>query len=297
MPLPKANFYFENKELLKINFKDLSNSSSTPPVTSWLWDFGDGITPNPDNRAQQNPVHTYSVPGIFLVSLTVTNSEGQSARSIYVELDGTKFIVTIPIVELVKLKIPAALFDYLNVTASIQKWQLYLLPQINPENLTVSSNDIFDETKWPSLYNVLIAELVVYDVLMDTINMMAAMAANTIPTVPTGGGGSSTTNINNPNGNIKIVEVGPSKTEWFNQTESASQYFKAVLGLGGKKSGFIMELQEKICTIAKRLRVTLPFCDPDCYYIPSVIQGRIVEPSFDTQPLYPNLKPYGKLNK
>jgi PKD repeat protein len=295
MPLPKANFYFENKELLKIGFKDLSNQSSTPPVTSWLWNFGDGTDPN--NKTQQSPEHTYSVPGIYLVSLTVANSEGQSIRSIYIELDGSKFIVSIPIVELVKLKIPAALFDYLNVTTSIQKWQLYLQPQLNPENLVVSNADVFNETKWPSLYNVLIAELVVYDVLMDAINMMAAMAANTIPTVPTGGGGSSTTNVNNPNGNIKIVEVGPSKTEWFNQTESASQYFKAVLGSGGKKSGFIMELQEKICTIAKRLQVVLPFCDQDFRLIQSVKSGRSGTPSFETQPLYPNLEPYGTFIK
>jgi PKD repeat protein len=40
-------------------------------LTSWLWNFGDGLT-----SSAQNPVHTYASSGIFQVSLTVTNSLG-----------------------------------------------------------------------------------------------------------------------------------------------------------------------------------------------------------------------------
>lgn len=44
---------------------------STNGPTSWLWDFGDGTT-----SLLQNPSHTYSVNGIFNVSLTVSNLYG-----------------------------------------------------------------------------------------------------------------------------------------------------------------------------------------------------------------------------
>lgn len=45
--------------------------------TSWLWNFGDGIT-----SAQQNPCHTYSANGVYTVSLTVSNANGTNTDSI-----------------------------------------------------------------------------------------------------------------------------------------------------------------------------------------------------------------------
>jgi hypothetical protein len=37
-------------------------------IVGWLWDFGDGMT-----STARNPVHTYTVPGTYTVSLTVTD--------------------------------------------------------------------------------------------------------------------------------------------------------------------------------------------------------------------------------
>ncbi|OFX31098.1 MAG: hypothetical protein A2X08_18115 [Bacteroidetes bacterium GWA2_32_17] len=51
-------------------------------VTSWQWDFGDGTS-----STQQNPSHTYSLPGNYQVILTVSNSCGTSnsmAQFIYI---------------------------------------------------------------------------------------------------------------------------------------------------------------------------------------------------------------------
>ncbi|NIM17128.1 MAG: PKD domain-containing protein [Candidatus Aminicenantes bacterium] len=52
---------------LTVNFTD----QSTNNPTSWSWNFGDGGT-----STAQNPSHTYTTPGTYTVTLTVTNSGG-----------------------------------------------------------------------------------------------------------------------------------------------------------------------------------------------------------------------------
>jgi PKD repeat protein len=49
---------------LEVCFTDCS----TGDPTSWEWDFGDGET-----DAEQNPCHTYQTPGVYAVTLTVSN--------------------------------------------------------------------------------------------------------------------------------------------------------------------------------------------------------------------------------
>ncbi|HXW98352.1 MAG TPA: PKD domain-containing protein, partial [Methanomicrobiales archaeon] len=68
--LPTANFSgtpTSGKQPLTVTFTDLS--ANTP--TAWSWDFGDGAA-----SQQQNPVHVYTAPGVYTVSLTVTNAGG-----------------------------------------------------------------------------------------------------------------------------------------------------------------------------------------------------------------------------
>jgi PKD repeat protein len=50
---------------LTVRFTD----TSTGEPTSWFWDFGDGAT-----STEQNPIHTYTAPGTYTVSLTVNNA-------------------------------------------------------------------------------------------------------------------------------------------------------------------------------------------------------------------------------
>jgi PKD repeat protein len=54
---------------------------SSGPPTSWDWDFGDGGTSD-----LQNPVHTYSGPGVYLVSLNVSNDAGFGVVSGYISI-------------------------------------------------------------------------------------------------------------------------------------------------------------------------------------------------------------------
>lgn len=56
-------------EGLTVSFEDLSSGGS--PVTSWLWDFGDGSA-----STLQNPTHVYDTVGTYTVVLTATNAAG-----------------------------------------------------------------------------------------------------------------------------------------------------------------------------------------------------------------------------
>ncbi|MFD1292758.1 PKD-like domain-containing protein, partial [Lutibacter holmesii] len=72
---PNANFNIssidtgldcENKS---IQFTDTSTLNDPRyPISKWLWDFGDGTT-----STQQNPMHTYTSAGAYIVSLIVDN--------------------------------------------------------------------------------------------------------------------------------------------------------------------------------------------------------------------------------
>ena len=54
---------------LDVQFTD----TSTGPATAWAWEFGDGST-----STLKNPEHTYTFPGSYHVTLTVTNDSGSS---------------------------------------------------------------------------------------------------------------------------------------------------------------------------------------------------------------------------
>ncbi len=50
--------------------------ASTGDITTWHWDFGDGETSN-----EQSPSHTYTAPGLYTVSLTVSNAYGSDTET------------------------------------------------------------------------------------------------------------------------------------------------------------------------------------------------------------------------
>ncbi len=66
-----------NPAAATINFSDASSG----PVSSWYWDFGDGVT-----STTQNPDHTYSTAGTYTVALTVygPSAENTFTKSNYI---------------------------------------------------------------------------------------------------------------------------------------------------------------------------------------------------------------------
>jgi PKD repeat protein len=57
---------------------------SSGPVSSWSWNFGDGGT-----SADQNPSHTYNIPGVYTVSITVgdNGNTDTETKEAYITVD------------------------------------------------------------------------------------------------------------------------------------------------------------------------------------------------------------------
>lgn len=56
---------------LHVQFQDLSSAGAGNFITSWLWDFGNGVT-----STLQNPSVVYNNAGVYSVTLRVTNDKG-----------------------------------------------------------------------------------------------------------------------------------------------------------------------------------------------------------------------------
>ncbi len=53
------------------------DSSGNSP-TSWAWNFGDPASGAANTSTSKNPRHTYAAPGVYTVTLIVTNSVGSN---------------------------------------------------------------------------------------------------------------------------------------------------------------------------------------------------------------------------
>lgn len=248
MAAPIANFSFipNPSNPLEITFQGLP-SSNGEPIISWLWDFGDTNT-----STNQVQTHTYTTPGIFLISLTVTNADGSDIIINYIVITNTPNIID-SIITMVECKVPPAFRDLPCIYDYIRKWQLYLQPQVN--TIPIPDSDVFIESSWPPLFNVLIAELTVYEVIM------ARLAAFTIAGNVSGNGSTTNSTITNP-GSLKKLETGPSNAEWYQNTfqdlTAQSQFARVVFN---KNDGMINQYKQSICMLANRLFVKLDICE------------------------------------
>ncbi len=73
------------------------NDRSSGWPDTWLWDFGDGTT-----SASKNPAHTYTQPGLYSVSLTISKTYGAvtesrtTGKSEYIAAGGTPPVFVTP---------------------------------------------------------------------------------------------------------------------------------------------------------------------------------------------------------
>jgi PKD repeat protein len=59
-----------------VTFTDKSSAVDPATIETWAWNFGDDST-----STDQNPTHAYATMGTYTVSLTVTDSEGQTSNA------------------------------------------------------------------------------------------------------------------------------------------------------------------------------------------------------------------------
>lgn len=230
-----------------ITFTDGSSNDGGPAISTWSWNFGDGTT-----STDQNPIKIYSAAGIYGVVLVVGDGTSTSTRIRYILLVTTEGIIPVPIIEMVLMKIPPTLYSTQNILTYIQRYQL-MLREAPDEAIAIAN--VFNEVYWPTLFNVLIAELVV----LEAIREMASIYAASGSLVNTQLINSSTSVLE---GAMKSVKTGPAEAEWYNQysdvaslTEQYSKYYSTLFGTG---KSIMDELQKSVCMLASNLGVYIP---------------------------------------
>lgn len=243
MAAPVALFNFR-ANFLEVTFEDLS--SNVP--TAWVWDFGDA---SPVSNLQ-NPVHTYAATGMYKIILTASNVDGSSVFSYWI-LVSTDPITNQTVEQMVRAVLPADFeISDINLSQAVARWQLYLRPKVHIP-YAVAEADMFDQSKWPSLANILISKLIIWELFLSASKK----------TIITSSGGSSTSSTSSSSGGvtgaIKRIESGPSIAEWFNPASTVSQTIKnSNSAANGAQSGNGGIMTQDLCLFAKRIQITLP---------------------------------------
>lgn len=243
---------------------DFINTSLNSP-TEWLWDFGDG-----NNSNDKSPSHTYTEMGFFTVTLTATNDEGSNSLSLTIGASDISDMLNASIFELIDHYIPSALVSEMAGTEKlslIQKWQLYLQPLVHIP-YEVSPEYTHNEFKWPGLVNSLIAQLVAYDITVQAANQFVSNSMST-------GGSTGSVETGTGKQQIKSIETGPAKTEWYE--DKSSEEFKNLadaISSATRAGGAIDLMKGSICMLAQRVSIYLPMCgELDISVVPRVFQA------------------------
>lgn len=267
MPAPISQFGYQ-KTGNEVTFTSLSLNIN--PSTTYLWDFGDGVTSN-----VIDPVHDFINAGFYNVSLTVTNLEGTNTSNNLINLgnqNNPQVFNDIP--KIIDLYSPTEIIGTIRNHSQkeflIAKWQCYLQPLLfEPE---VSIEDTYNASSYPPLVNSLLAKLVVIDIIeMETTTFLLKTATDA------GGGGTSTgtdSTTSSSQGGIKSIETGPTKVERYENKDSSSQSERAAnlaktYASLTDRGGILEQLKASACQEAQRISVYLPMCGP----LPSTNRG------------------------
>lgn len=267
-------------EGLEVSFRIMCK---VPANSSISWDFGDDTEPSNEKA----PSHIYETTGFYTVTLTVQEPDSEpsiQAQLVMVSEEGIQTHLTDSIYNLIDNYIPKDIFNFTfeDKSTYIVKWQLYIAPLVNHEILP---DKYQDELAYEGLENQLIMELAAWDFL--NVQLMALLAR-------TGKGLSEMANTpsdpEDPDepGRIKKITTGPTEVEYFDKlSESISsmwKYYTQALEPGG----IIDELRKNLCTLAQRLEIFIPFCDPmNRLRIPQVVNHRKPGPLSGPNPTAP----------
>lgn len=229
--------------------------SETPTEAAILyvnWDFG--FSGSPTSNAKYPTPITFPAKGkykIFLGESTQMFDPEGSGPPPYIPTATVELIIdevhgaNFSIGQLVKAGLsPEMVHSEIVLNNLIRKWQLFLQSAIYPE---ISDENLFNESEWPYLVNILISKLVLHDLILKAASL--AMTAYTNTSL-------STSTTSNKKGPVKRIETGPSSAEWYDSSTFWSSMFKGA----ADNPGVFGLLVAEICMYADRVKVELPMC-------------------------------------
>jgi len=135
----------------------------------------------------------------------------------------------------------------LTLTVNFQNQRLFYWRKILQNAFEIIDADLNKESAWPDMVNALFAKLIVYDAL--ELALKGSFAAFL--------GGDYTTTTTISLGDIKSVETGPTKVEYFGMASSVKE---ALSKTQGGLSMFEL-IKQSLCGLARYLGVQLSMCD------------------------------------
>lgn len=167
-PIPAFNFTAND---LTVNFID----TTIGDVNTYLWEFGFSVMGVPQTSNLKNPTGiVFPSQAVYNIKLTATNGDGVAVYEFPISLWAGPGI-NLTISELVAGEFPGGMsVSPMYYSQLVRKWQLYL-----QDSQGISNADVFNESKWTPLGNVLIAKLVVYDlILIAQRNVITSMSSS-----------------------------------------------------------------------------------------------------------------------
>jgi len=265
--------YTFTKNGLGVTFRDISRE--VPADSKYHWDFGDSIV----TEDTQNPSHTYTLPGFYLVTLTVNLGEPSelSYKAVVGLTETAKTTLSDTIYNLIDYLIPSEFISPLNYEYNkriyIEKWQLYIQPLVNHD---IPEEQYNNELHYEALENQLIMELAMYD----WVNASVLSLLGSLSKTSQGG--------DNDSGDVKHIVTGPSEVEFFSNSEVAYKTLVSAM----KKDGIIDMIKKNLCMLSQRLSIYLPICNliKSEAYIPEVSNRREPGALGGPNPTYPIAK-------
>lgn len=260
-----VEFTFTTSKSLDVAFTNLSVDTEGQPT----WDFGDGSTSN-----EENPTHTYSKAGRYIVKLSYEDG-GEGKTNSQTVMVSDHVFTTLPdtIYLLINTWLPSDIFGEIDTAAKnqmIKKWQLYIHPLVNH---CIPLQDIYNELYYEALENELIMELAAYDYMVLKVNQMVQGLSTYIS--ESHHSSESEPSGEDEEGKIKHITTGPTEVEYFNPDDYASDALSSIIKAMNPDSVMAL-LKQQVCMLAERLVIYLPMCQrlPAKRIVPKVVNRR-----------------------
>ena len=256
-----TNFSFQ-KNGLSVSFRDLS--TGVPDGSTYHWDFGDF-----KGSEERNITHEYESSGFYIVTLKITapavGEEEPQVGEKQLRLgisDMSKTQLSDSIYNLINSYIPESLLPYLSdidKQAYIEKWQLYIQPLVNH---CIPLDKYNDELMYEALENQLIMELAAWDYLnVKLLNLLMSTGeylSQLTSTKEQAGDGSSKPELTRGD-RIKQITTGPTEVQYYDMLSDSTSSLWKTFSQALQPGGVIDELKQRLCMLATRLEIYLPF--------------------------------------